>query len=362
MKKFLELIKLHKIITAILGVILVATGLIAVQKTRAALAPLTTKYETAQVKKQKLIQTVSASGKVEAVSRATVKFQTSGKLAWVGVQEGDWVKQWQVIAQLDKYELQRKLLKELRDYSKERNDFEEEYRVTYLGRTPQSALTDTVKRILEKNQWDLDKAVADVEVAHQALKLAALVSPIEGLVVDIEAPVAGVNITPATAEFLIVNPRQMRFVADVDELDVGKIQIDQSVTIFLDAYPDQEFNGEVQKIAFVSTATRGGGTAFQVEINLDDNSDQRFKDGMNGDCEIIIAQKEITLTVPFKAIKQKKGQKYVQIISGRKIQDILVEIGIESNSRIEILSGVEEGQAVITGEKTKAARKKDNAS
>ena len=84
-------------------------------------------------------------------------------------QRRDRVKAYQAIAQLDSREVQKNLEKVLRDYSAERNDFEEMWRVTYKGiKDPQTALTDTVKRILEKNQWDLEKAVLDVELKHLA--------------------------------------------------------------------------------------------------------------------------------------------------------------------------------------------------
>ena len=348
MKKFFS--KLLKFFKArhpatLLGVAILILGLaITPSLIKANRAKQKEKYQTVRVEKQEIIQTVSASGAIKAEKQVTLKFQTSGKLAWVGVKEGDWVKKWQAIASLDKHDLERDLLKELRDYSKERNDFEEEYRVTYREQTPQTALTDTVKRILEKNQWDLDKAVADVEIAHEAKKLAVLVAPIEGIMIAIGTPVAGINITPAQATFTIASPEVMKFVANVDEADVGQVELDQTVEILLDAYSDQTFNGKVTEIAFSAVTTSGGGTAFPVTISLPENTNQRFKVGMNGDAEIIINQKTAALTLPFSAIREKNGQKFVLTIDEKEVE---ITTGLESATLIEIVSGLEEGQQVI---------------
>lgn len=340
--KIFTLLKAHKILGVFLMAFLII-GLIGVlARAKTLFTPLEKKFATIKVVKEDLVQTISSSGEVDAENKATLQFQTSGKLAWVGVKKGDWVKKWQVVAQLDKYELERKLKKYLRDYSSERWDFEES-KDTYEG----SIITDTIKRILEKNQFDLDKAVADVEIAHQAAKLATLVSPIAGVVIEIESPTAGVNITAATAEIFIVDPTIMKFVANVDELDVGKIQPGQKAIITLDAYENQTFIGQVDKIAFASIATRGGGTAFPVEIMLGDNTEQRFKKGMNGDVEIIVAQKNEVLTIPFKAIKTKTGKTYVQIIENNKIKEVEIKLGMESDSKVEVIEGLEENQKVI---------------
>jgi len=303
--------------------------------------------QTASVERKNLTQTISASGTVTAEEKVDLKFQTSGLLSWVGVKEGDKVRQWQAIAQLDKRELQKTLDKYLRDYSSQRNDFEETYRVTYQGHTPSDALTDTVKRILEKNQWDLEKAVLDVELKDIALKLATLVTPIEGIVTHIDAPIAGINITPATAVFTIAKPEPMIFEAQIDEIDIGKVKAGQKVMITLDAYPDESFEGVIDQIFFDSIATKGGGTAFKVKVNLPENTNLRFKNGMNGDMEIVIAQLENMLSVPNGAVFYKNGSPYVKLLEKDKTQERQIKIGLETEQNTQILDGLKENDKVI---------------
>ena len=308
----------------------------------------TEKYSLAKVRRGDLTQTVSASGKTKSQNQVDLKFQTSGLLTWVGVKEGDWVKKWQVIAQLDRRELQKTLDKYLRDYSEQRNDFEEMYRVTYKGARPEDALTDTARRILEKNQWDLEKAVLDIELKDIALKLATLITPIEGIVTKIDTPVAGINITPATAVFTVADPNSVIFVVNVDEADIREVLGKQKVKITLDAFPGQEFEGEVTKISFASITTTGGGTAFPVEISLPENTNLMFKVGMNGDAEIITQKKEGVLLIPASAVWQREDKNYVWKVVGGKAKKQEVKIGLEAEDSVEILGGLIEGEMVIS--------------
>jgi RND family efflux transporter MFP subunit len=314
------------------------------------------KYETAKVKKEDITSSISASGQIEAEKQVTLKFQASGQLVWVGVKEGEMVNKWQAIASLDVREVEKNIRKKLLAYMSERWDFEqsmEDYGVEGVPIESVGVLTEAERRILEKAQFDLDSSVADVEIQDLAKKLATIYSPIEGIVTDIEAPIAGVNITPATAEFTIADPSEMKFVANVDESDIGETRVGQKVEITLDAFLDEIFSSEVEKIAFASITTRGGGTAFPVDITLPENLEQMFKIGMNGDVEIIISQVKEALTVPAEAIIEKRGEKFIKLIENKTIKEVAVETGVESETKVQILKGLTEGQVIITGEKKK---------
>ena len=314
------------------------------------------KYNTEKVKKEDLTSSVSVSGEIQAEKQVILKFQTSGLLTWVGVKKGDKVKKWQAIASLDKREIEKNLKKKLLTYMNERWDFEqsgEDYGVEGIPIEQKGTLTEAEKRILEKTQFDLDSTVLDVEIQDLARQLATLVSPIEGIVTAIDVPIAGVNITPATATFTIADPSVMKFVANIDESDIGQIEIGQEVEMTFDAYLEEKFTGTIKNISFSAMTTKGGGTAFPSEISLPENQLEKFKVGMNGDAEIIISRIEEVLTVPIEAVFEKDNKNYLKIIDGRIIKEVVVETGIESESKIEIISGVNEGQLVITGEKKK---------
>lgn len=315
--------------------------------------PPTTEIKTEEVKRASITESISASGEITSEEEVELKFQASGQLVWVGVKEGDQVSAWQAIAQLDTRELQKTLEKYLRDYSKQRADFEETYRVTYRGQTPETALTDTIKRILEKNQWDLEKAVLDVEFKDIALKFATLITPISGIVTHIDTPVAGVNITPATAVFKVANPDKVVFEANIDEADIAGIVPGLKAEITLDAYPNEEFEGIVTKISFSSVTTSGGGTAFPAQISLPKNENLKFKLGMNGDVEIIIDQKLNVLTISSEAVMKREDKNFVWLVKNGKATRQEIKIGLTGQEKVEVIEGLKEGDRIVKSQVSK---------
>ena len=312
---------------------------------------------TSQASRGSFVKMVTSSGKTKADKSAELKFQTSGKLTWVRVKEGDTVAPYQAIAGLDLREVQKTLDKALRDYSNERNDFEETWRVTYSGvQNPTAALTDTAKRILEKNQWDLEKAVLDVELKHLALEYATLVTPIGGIVAHLDTPVAGVNITPATAVFEIVDPESLVFGANIDEVDVGNLALGQTATIALDAFPQASFSGKVTYISYVAETSAGGATVFPVKIAFDEP--QKLRIGLNGDVSIEVLRQDDVLTVPVEAIREDDEGKYVYRKVGTSYERVGVTLGSQNDQEAVIVSGLSDGDAVVTKGFTNIPKKK----
>lgn len=309
------------------------------------LAPSGEEFEVVEVSREDLIYSVSASGKIISDEEVNLKFQTSGKLAWVGVAEGDSVNKWQAIASLDKEELSQDLKKELLDFMNERWDFEQTQE-DYEETKERHLVTDSIKRILEKAQFDLDSVVIEVELADLAIRLATLVSPIEGVVTRIDTPVAGINITPATAVFTISNPNELVFSANIDEVDIAGVVVGQKALVTLDAFADEEFEGNVTWVSFASITTRGGGTAFRAKISLP--AVEGLKLGMNGDVEVILDSRSDVLLVPTSAVQRRKEKRFVFLVQGNRVKIVEVSTGLSTDEFTEITQGLEEGQEVVT--------------
>lgn len=309
-------------------------------------------YKTVKAEKTILTQIVSASGKIKSDEEATLKFQASGYLAWVGVKKGDKVKKWQAVASLDKEELQKQLKQELLDYMNERWDFAKD-RHTYNiseDKLDKYTLEYDIRNLVDKTQFDLDRTVLDVEIKNLAIKYATLWSPIDGLVTAIDAPNAGVNITPTTATFTVSNPDKMIFSAKVDEADIGKVVKGQKTKIVLDAFPEQPLETVVEQIDFTSTTTTSGGTAYEVKFLLAGNEAEKFKIGMNGDVEIVIAEKPEALTVPFETIREKNGDQFVWVLVNGKPEQRKIKVGLGNDSQSEILEGLKGEELVIVSD------------
>jgi len=351
MRKIFTFFKRHKKISLVfLGIIAAIIFFVILKKT--VLYNPASLYETGTAKKYDLTEIVAASGVIKSENQVDLKFKGSGLLSWVGVKEGDYVKKWQAIASLDKRSLEKNLKLEMLDFMSERWDFEQT-QDDYKETKERYLVTDEIKRILEKAQFDLDSVIIDYELADLAVKLATITSPIEGIVTSIDTPIAGINVTPATAVFTIADPNNMKCVANIDEVDIGKIRLGQKVNIILDAYPENIIKGKIDRISFSSVRTTGGGTAYPVDIILSQDENLKFKIGMNGDVEIVINDKENILAVPSGAIKEKNNKTYVQVIENKEIKDIEVETGIETDTKTEIVKGIEEGQIIILRKKTK---------
>lgn len=301
-----------------------------------------TKVTPYTVKRHTLKETLSLSGEIDAEEKATLRFQTSGYLSWVGVKEGDTVKQFQVLASLDQAELQRNLRKYLNTYMSERWDFE----TTKNSSGDAAAMTTAVRRAFEKAQFDLNNSVLDVELKDIALKYANLWTPIDGVVTRVAAPNAGVNITPTQAEIDVVNPATLYFSATADQTEVAKLTASMSGVITLDAFGDQPINGTISTISFIPKAGETG-TVYEVKLNLpapaQSGVEAALRLGMTGDVDFIIKELPDVLSVPSKYLKTENGKKYVLKQNNEKVY---VAIGEEMDGDVEIKEGLKENDII----------------
>ncbi|MBI2074919.1 MAG: HlyD family efflux transporter periplasmic adaptor subunit [Candidatus Levybacteria bacterium] len=229
------------------------------------------------------ITTISANGAITAKRMVNLSFALSGQLVYLGVQKGDTVSAFQTVGVIDQRTLEKNLQTALRNYSLQRNTFEQT-QDNYQDRTPEQALSDAMKRILQNNQYDLEKAVLSVELSDLAKQQSVLTTPITGIVTRADVSLAGVYVTPSTI-FTIVDPTSLVFSMDVDEADISKMHEGQKVNVVLDAYPDTHLSLTVKTIDFSSHTTATGANAYTVEAELPNNG-IKFRLGMSGNAEI----------------------------------------------------------------------------
>jgi len=230
------------------------------------------------------LNSLSLAGEIKAEREVNLKFKTSGKLVWVGVKKGDRIKKWQAVASLDKKQLEKTFKKEMNDYMNERWDFEQT-QDDYQETKERYLITDEIKRILEKAQFDLNNSILDAEIADLAVKYSTLVSPIGGLVTRVDQPIAGVNITPATAVFTVSDPDSLYFEAEADEEDVVQISEGMEGTIVLDAYPEENIKTKILSIDFAPISGETS-TVYAAKFSLPENKNLRFRIGMAGEIEL----------------------------------------------------------------------------
>jgi RND family efflux transporter MFP subunit len=304
--------------------------------------------KTYAVKRSTLRETLSLSGEIDAAEKQTMRFQTSGRMTWVGVKEGDYVKRFQGLASLDQREVEKNIQKYLNTYSS--------YRWTYdqskddnkdtaaVGIT--QALRDEAQRLIDKAQFDLNTSVINVELQQLAKEYAYLYTPIEGIVTRVSIPNAGVNVTPAGAEFEVINPNSIYFSLTADQTEVIKLTPGMTGEIIFDAYPDKPVRGTVDYIAFIPKAGETG-TAYEVKMQLfEDNADYRYRLGMTGDTEFLLREKPMVIAVPSQYVKTDNKRKYVWKLTAGKKEKNHVYVGAEIDDMTEITSGLREGDII----------------
>jgi len=328
----------------VLIVILIA-GFIYYKNTQATAAA--NKENNYIVKRQNLKDTLTLSGQIDADEKAALKFQTSGRLAWVGVKEGDYVKKYQTLASLDQRDIKNRMQKYLNTFVNSRLDFDQTKDDNW---NKQYDLSETVRnsaqRVLQENQNTLNNSILDVELQSLSIEYANLWTPIEGIVTNISMPFAGVNITPAGAEFDIVNPKTIYYSATADQTDIVNLKENMTGKINFDAYPEKTFTGKLYYISFVPKAGETG-TVYELRFKLNDTAMKLpLKMGMTADLNIDLKEVDNTLSVPTAFIKKDSHGEYVTEKKDDKNIKIYVKTGDEINGSIIINSGLTEGDVI----------------
>lgn len=298
------------------------------------------KIDSYKIKRENVREILTLSGEINTEEKVTLKFQTSGRLSWVGVKEGDYVKKYQGIASLDQRDVKKTLEKKLLAFSKTRWDFDQ------TKDDNKDVLTDKIKRVLDKAQFDLTSSILDVELQNLTLEYSYLSSPIEGIVTHVSFPYAGVNITPAGADFEIVNPKTLYFSATAEQGDVINLKEGMTGKISLDAFLEKTYKGELYYISFLPK-TGETGTVYELKLKLDEEaSNLPLKLGMTGDLDFLIKEEKNALSVPSSYVKKDKKGNYVYIGVPAKKEKRYIEISDEIDGKYIITNGLTENEVI----------------
>src|SRR3972149_11037894 len=195
MNRLLDFIAKRKLVAGIaILVIILISGFYIFQRIRAP------KAESKKVERGDVKQELSLSGEIDAFEKANLSFQTGGLVSWIGGKEGDYVYRFQGIASLDQRSARKSLEKQLLSYLLQRSAFDE-VKEENLNRTPEQAINNEMKRILERNQWNLDLTVNSVELQDLVIQLSTISTPISGILTEANTPHAGVNVGPFAPQY-----------------------------------------------------------------------------------------------------------------------------------------------------------------
>ncbi|MGB3340850.1 MAG: efflux RND transporter periplasmic adaptor subunit [bacterium] len=299
-----------------------------------------------------IISEVTASGELRAKAQVDISSETIGRIKKIYFQEGDHVKKGTLLIELN--DVQVKASKKLAQA--QLNQAEQD-----LVRAEKLFEKDLIsKESYEKILLSYEATRAQYEQALDAYKKTQIYAPISGKIMKInveegETAVMGTMNYQGTVLMTIADMSMMIAVVTIDETDVPTVSVGQEVEVIADALPDSTYFGKVTKVGLMpitSQLTTEKVTDFEVEIELDKFS-PLLRPGMNVKTEIITNEKSDVLIVPIQASGKRKieGKTAETVFKVEGSNAVLREIitGASSDTDIEIISGVEQGDTVIIG-------------
>lgn len=299
--------------------------------------------KTVQIKKGDIKEEMILSGSVDAVNYAKLSFETSGKITYVGVKEGEKVNKGRLVSKIDSTVLNSNYqiaLSNLRIYEATVDNIHDQVK------NKQNSETYAEKDLRTTAESNKDKAYEAMLIAKRNLDGASLYAPFSGIITHLSHPFTGVYSTLGSVEAEIIDPTTMYFKVLADQTEVTKITVGQKVEIVLDSFEDKKFEGKVDNVSFVPSAGESGST-YEVKVsfvNLD-LVNSRFKISMTGDSKFIVSEKKDVLYLPNNFVKQDKDGKFVKI--DKKGKKEYIKTGIESEDSIEVTGNIKEGQIIF---------------
>lgn len=351
---------------------------------------------TAVVERGDLVVSISATGTIEPVESVEVKSKASGEIVVLTVQEGDLVKKGQLVARLDPVTVQNEFDQAEADFkvaqiTREQRDTELKRQQDLFDRnlTPRSEL-DNARLAYEESGAALVRTRSALATAQDRLEDTEIRAPIDGVVLSRPVEVGQIissgttTVTGGTLLCTIANMSKVYVAALVDETDIGRVTVGLRCDVRPEAFPAKELQGEVLRIAPQARVEQNV-TMFEVTC-LVDNVESLLKAGMNATVEMVLAQAEDVLTLPVRALSQnapdqgseiadaggaqaatdtmvrrkdgprggsQKGggrggnERWAQVQAGGLRDWKKVEVGLSNLDRIEISSGLAEGDTVV---------------
>lgn len=347
-----------------------------------------------------LTETVMASGKIQAITKAMISPEVAGEIVALPVTEGQVVKAGDLLLQIkpDSYQASRnsseasykfalgsrsqaeaELARSESEFKRNEELFKNklvsasvfvEYETAYA--VSRLRLANSIHQV-DQARFALDKADDD-------LKKTTITSPIDGTVTNLKSQlgerVLGTSFNMGTEMMTIAKLDEMEARVDIGEIDVVLIEAGQNVRLEVDAFRDRKFKGTVTSIANASKGSTQTSMSqqqeapkFEVRIRILDK--EAFRPGMSVTAEIETRSRQGVLTVPIQSVTTRlappgssppspskdgkpasdptKPREVVFALEGDRVKLLPVQTGISDNDHFEIVSGVTEGQKIITG-------------
>jgi HlyD family secretion protein len=357
--------------------------------------------EVAAVDRTTVVQTVTATGKIQPMVQVNISADVSAKIIRLGVDEGDWVEKGALLVELDSERYlaevesqeanlsaaqaqanlaRENMVKAEKDYERSRQLFNSSLESQATLDT-MYASAEVEKARYQSAQDQVEQAKAAVRQARDALSKTTIYAPMAGTISALNKEVGEIALGSQFQEDVIMvvsNLQGMEALVDVDENDIVLVSVGDEAEIEVDALPDVRFKGQVTEIAS-SAKVSGQGTGdqrteFEVKIAITDPGTQ-LRPGMTASAEVVTDVRDSTLAVPLQCVTVRTveqlgvdkgpdateggeprfmpdGEGFVEVVwvvENGTAKAHQVKTGIQSETHIEVIEGLTESDQVVVG-------------
>ena len=202
---------------------------------------------------------------------------------------------------------------------------------------------------------DLRQAKAEVQRTRSALKnaevqlsYATITAPIDGVIASVsteegETVAAGMQ---APTFVTIIDLQRLQVDAYVDEVDIGKVKVGQRAMFTVDAFPETDFEGRVSAI-YPKAVIQDNVVNYDVVVDIETPYHGRLRPEMTASVTIFLDRRQDVLAVPSAAVQREQGKTIVYVVKSGKPEPRDIKVGWRDGKWIEVVSGLEEGQSVL---------------
>ena len=270
-----------------------------------------------------LIQSITATGVLQAPTSVDVSSQISGQVKEVNADYNQQVKKGDILARIDPATYVSRLNQAKASLSSTeasntlvRLNTKRTRELKAQNLVSQQEL-DQAEALLKQSDAQLETARASVQDAQVNLDRCTITAPIDGVVLDRQTEVGkmvAASLNAPTLFTLVTDLKTMEISADVAEADIGTVAVNQEVTFTVDAYPNRQFRGKVTQIRNLpKTAQSVVVYATIIEV---DNNDLRLKPGMTANVSIITARRTGILKVANSALRARIPEQFLPKVEG----------------------------------------------
>ncbi len=305
---------------------------------------------------------LTASGYVVAQRKASVASKGTGRLVYLGVEEGDKVKKGVVIARLEDQDVLAALDQAragLEVSKADMNDAERtlsRFTTLFASKLASQADLDAAQARYDRVRATIVSSGAAVKAAEVAVENTRIRAPFDGTVLtkdadvgEIVAPFAS-SVNSRGAVVTMADMSSLQVEADVSESNITRVKLEQPCEIVLDAYPDKRYPGTVHKI--VPTADRAKATVMTKVVFRE--RDERVLPEMSakvtflsGNSDAAEAGSPALLTVASAAVVERSGKPTVFVVRDGRAIETAVRTGRVMGNRTEILQGISPGDQLV---------------